>query len=280
MSFTVDTITVNLEDDYSGQASISSATGHGAHATSLVEDVQTALGSAYTVSNNDGKLKIEKNVADLDDPQPAELTAPSVSVTDDKLAFSTHAAVTSGAVNWSGGVAVADLTINGVAIASSTYTGAQLASRINSQVGGVFASFSSNQMTIKSASAITIGGGSSAGFTAGRTAIGTGDTQTLNAVDVSSADLANVSLMRIDSALTAVNALRGQFGAMQNRFDSAVASLQVQSENSTAARSRIQDADFASETANLTRSQILQQAGTAMLAQANSLPQSVLSLLK
>ena len=69
-------------------------------------------------------------------------------------------------------------------------------------------------------------------------------------------------------------------GALQSRFESAVTNLQTSSENLSAARSRIQDADFAAETANLTRAQILQQAGVAMLSQANSAPQSVLSLLK
>ena len=67
---------------------------------------------------------------------------------------------------------------------------------------------------------------------------------------------------------------------MQNRFESVIASLQVASENTAAARSRILDADFAAETANLTRAQILQQAGTAMLAQANALPNNVLTLLR
>ena len=76
-----------------------------------------------------------------------------------------------------------------------------------------------------------------------------------------------------------MNSSRAELGAIQNRFSSVVANLQTSAENLTAARSRIQDADFAAETAELTRGQILQQAGTAMIAQANSLPQSVLSLL-
>lgn len=84
----------------------------------------------------------------------------------------------------------------------------------------------------------------------------------------------------IDAALKAVSEERATYGAAQNRFDSTIANLQVASENTAAARSRITDADFASETANLSRSQILQQAGTAMVAQANQLPQGVLSLLR
>lgn len=84
----------------------------------------------------------------------------------------------------------------------------------------------------------------------------------------------------IDDALKTVNAERSTYGSTQNRFDSIVSNLQVSIESQSASRSRIMDTDFAAETANLTRSQILQQAGTAMLAQANSLPNGVLSLLR
>ena len=84
----------------------------------------------------------------------------------------------------------------------------------------------------------------------------------------------------IDAALAQVNSSRSDLGAIQNRFESTIANLQTASENLSASRSRIQDADFAAETANLSRAQILQQAGTAMLAQANALPQNVLSLLR
>jgi flagellin len=84
----------------------------------------------------------------------------------------------------------------------------------------------------------------------------------------------------IDTALDTVNSERATYGAVQNRFEAVISNLQIAAENQTAARSRIMDADFARETAALTRAQILQQAGTAMLAQANSAPQSVLSLLR
>jgi flagellin len=87
-------------------------------------------------------------------------------------------------------------------------------------------------------------------------------------------------LNRVDAALTSVSTLRSTFGAIQNRFESVIANLSATAENLTASRSRVQDADFAAETANLSRSQILQQAGTAMVAQANQLPQGVLALLR
>ena len=97
-----------------------------------------------------------------------------------------------------------------------------------------------------------------------------------------SADTAALATVidNLDTALTTVNNQRANLGATQNRFESVVANLQVSIESQSASRSRIMDADFASETANLTRGQILQQAGTAMLAQANSLPNGVLSLLR
>ena len=91
---------------------------------------------------------------------------------------------------------------------------------------------------------------------------------------------ASAALGKLDDMLSLVNSKRAEFGATQNRFEAVIQTLQVSAENQTAARSRIMDADFASETAALTRAQVLQQAGTSMLSQANSLPNNVLSLLR
>jgi flagellin len=99
-------------------------------------------------------------------------------------------------------------------------------------------------------------------------------------LDVSSYQDAQDALKTVDSALKYISGERAKLGALQSRFESTVSSLQVSSENMSAARSRIQDADFAAETANLSRAQILQQAGTAMVAQANQGPQGVLALLR
>ncbi|MDH4290128.1 MAG: flagellin, partial [Aquincola sp.] len=98
--------------------------------------------------------------------------------------------------------------------------------------------------------------------------------------NVTTAALATTALGNIDTALDAVNSERALYGATQNRFDAIIGTLQVAAENQAAARSRITDADFAAETANLSRAQILQQAGSAMVAQANQLPQQVLALLR
>ena len=100
------------------------------------------------------------------------------------------------------------------------------------------------------------------------------------AADIKDVGKSREALDKLDKMLATVNAKRAEFGATQNRFEAVIQTLQVSAENQTAARSRIMDADFASETAALTRSQVLQQAGTAMLSQANSLPNNVLSLLR
>ncbi|RRU09810.1 flagellin [Stenotrophomonas sp. 278] len=99
-------------------------------------------------------------------------------------------------------------------------------------------------------------------------------------LDISSVSGAQQALSIVDKALTAVNSSRADMGAIQNRFTSTIANLNTTSENLSASRSRIRDTDYAKETAELTRTQILQQAGTAMLAQANQSPSSVMSLLQ
>ena len=111
-------------------------------------------------------------------------------------------------------------------------------------------------------------------FTAGKAAEGFAD------LDISSKDGADNAILAMDAALNSINSSRADLGAIQNRFTSVVANLNTSSENMSAARSRIRDVDYASETAELTRNQILQQAGTAMLAQANQSSQNVLSLLR
>lgn len=88
------------------------------------------------------------------------------------------------------------------------------------------------------------------------------------------------AIVAMDAALRAINGARADLGAIQSRFETTVENLSVNTENLSASRSRIMDADFAAETANLSRTQILQQAGTAMVAQANQLPQQVLKLLQ
>jgi flagellin len=102
----------------------------------------------------------------------------------------------------------------------------------------------------------------------------------VSAIDISSIAGANTAVGIVDAAISQISKMRADMGAVQNRFNATITNLQTSSENLSAARSRIRDADYAAETAIMTRNQILQQAGTAMLAQANALPNSVLTLLK
>jgi flagellin len=102
----------------------------------------------------------------------------------------------------------------------------------------------------------------------------------VSTIDISTVAGSTRALKIVDAALASVDGQRANFGALQSRFESTISNLGSSVENLSASRSRIQDADFASETANLSRSQILQQAGTAMVAQANQLPQGVLALLR
>jgi flagellin len=132
-------------------------------------------------------------------------------------------------------------------------------------------------ITLSSASNFTLGGTdlNLAGLSTASPAL-----TRLDTVDISTVEGANAAIAVLDGALSQVTSIRADLGAVQNRFSSTVANLQATTENLSAARSRILDADFAAETASLTRAQILQQAGTAILAQANAIPQNVLSLLR
>ncbi|RMF95824.1 MAG: flagellin [Gammaproteobacteria bacterium] len=133
-------------------------------------------------------------------------------------------------------------------------------------------------ITLSASQNITLGGPvADIGFTGTSIAV---DSNTLSTVDVLNVTNSENAIQRVDAALTTVSSLRSQLGAVQSRFESITANLQTVSENLQASRSRILDADFAAETANLTKAQILQQAGVAVLAQANAVPQTVLGLLR
>ncbi|MES3009253.1 MAG: flagellin [Pseudomonadota bacterium] len=184
-----------------------------------------------------------------------------------------------------------DLTINGTDIGVLSAAGttqerqAQVVDAINriSSTTGVGAFFDSqnNVIALTSASTITLTGaaGASVGFVAADSATAAASAN-MASLDISSYGGAQLAIQQADAAQKQISTARAGLGAVQSRFDNAIANIQINSENTTAARSRIMDTDFASETASLTRAQILQQAGTAMLSQANQLPQQVLSLLR
>jgi flagellin len=163
----------------------------------------------------------------------------------------TGTAITSSDITAAAGVTATD----GAYTASTTYGTISLTSNANYQVGG--------------------NNPSKAGLSTASSSL-----TAISTVDISSVSGANTAITLVDGALDQISSIRATLGAVQNRFQLTISSLQSTSENLSAARSRILDTDYAAETANLTRAQILQQAGTAMLAQANSAPNTVLTLLR
>jgi flagellin len=216
------------------------------------------------------------------------------------LGSSSVAQVTGAAASTFGAIAAGDLTINGISVGAigadtnAANRASSIAAAVNSYSSqtGVYATVLSsaptqvvltNSGSVPATPNVVIGlAGTATTASTGLTAATTTAAASTGfaALSLTSVAGADTAMTQMDAALTAVNTARANLGAIQNRFSSTVANLQTASENLSASRSRIQDADFAAETANLTRAEILQQAGTAMLAQANSLPQNVLTLLK
>ncbi|KRG47659.1 flagellin [Stenotrophomonas beteli] len=197
------------------------------------------------------------------------------------------------------GVAIADVSVKQGADAAATGKASReaLVTAINAKIGetGVYAEVNGTAgVTLTSVKdsanadgsfkAITATPGTWTGATAptftATTAATAPAAKYASNLDVSTVKGAQQAMEIVDKALGAINSTRADLGAIQNRFTSVVANLQTSSENLSSSRSRIKDTDFAKETAELTRTQILQQAGTAMLAQANQVPQGVLSLLR
>ncbi len=212
---------------------------------------------------------------------------------------STAAATAFGTTLGAGAIQIKDaagvqVSVGGfVAGTTASAVATDVAAAINAVSGqtGVSATVgTANTLTLTSAHAIAItlgtGTGTTAataantGLTAAVTTVATAVTTGFDTLDISSAGGASTAIRLMDSAINAVNTSRADLGAIQNRFSSVVSNLSINSENISAARGRIRDADFAKETASLARNQILQQAGIAMLAQANSIPKNVLSLLR
>jgi flagellin len=180
----------------------------------------------------------------------------------------------------SDGVTTAGSAMTTLTDVSAAGTGAEAAASDSSFVGGtvIFESTLNNgYFTVVSA---TTGGTASDLFvTAADSMLSTATTNTVENLDISTRDGSRTAIKTVDGGLDYIANIRADLGAVQNRFESTIANLQNVSENLSSSRSRILDADFASETADMTKAQILIQSGVAMLAQANQLPQQVLSLL-
>jgi flagellin len=215
-----------------------------------------------------------------------------INANDTNLGTYTSAQVTGVAATATTAITAGDLTINTVSVgaiataSSATERAAQIRDAINSvadQTGVYARNDTATTLTLVSTGDITIGlAGTATTATTGLTAATTtaGTSTGFATLDLTTTAGADTAINQMDAALQAINSARADLGAIQTRFESAVASVQTTSENLSAARSRIRDADFAAETANLTRAQILQQAGVAMLSQANAAPQTVLGLLR
>ncbi len=294
-TFTIDlggtTQAINLDQDYTGDVA------------GLVSEIQSqidagGLNGLVTVSESGGVLSLT---------QAGDLGGEALTVTgtDADALFGAGRTATTGIP---AGNNQFDIAVNGgaastITIDDGTYTTLEsLADNINQKIaadaglkGEVRATVNEGKLQFVTtdtgaAADVTItdttgnvGGVANLGFTTGATAAGVDEgAQAANSVekiDITTVDGAQAAIATIDAALQEVDVTRASLGAIQNRFDSTISNLQNVSENASAARGRIQDTDYAAETANLTKNQILQQAGTAILAQANQLPQAVLSLL-
>lgn len=159
-------------------------------------------------------------------------------------------------------------------------SGAYSTSGTGMRIGGQLTLDSDKSYSVQ-ASGFAFGAGAvAAGVAASGTTASGSTLSAVSGLDVTTVANATNALRIVDSAIAAISGQRAKFGALQSRFEATISNLQTTSENMSAARSRILDTDYAAETANMTKGQILQQAGTAMLAQANSLPNQVLSLLQ
>jgi flagellin len=231
-----------------GMAAAASAAQRGADAAAAVNKVSSQTGVTATFNTTTGAVALSA----------ADGRNISVNFNNTAQANMSFTAASTG---------ITGTTItSGVAQTSTLTTAATLSLSSTSSAG----------ITVGGAVVASSGLGAVVGLNAATSTAGAG----ISTLNLTTAAGATSALATIDAALNTVNSTRSALGAYQNRFSSAISSVQTTSENLSGARSRIQDADFAAETANLTRGQILQQAGTAMLAQANSLPNGVLSLLR
>ena len=279
----------------SGTAGATSAVGLGtgtvtygtlAGGTALSVTTSTAAGQLFINGVDVGEIAAGTSVTDRGDKVAAAINA----LSERTGVTATNAA---GKVTLSGAVysnSASDNTFTGSATTGNTSFGinATFTSATNIAVTVTAAQYvSRSTVTLNSAASagISVAGvnsnalsatGLSEGFKEATSVAGAG----VSAIDLTTAAGAQAALAAVDSAVNTVNSTRAALGAYQARFTSVVASLATTAENMSASRSRIQDADFAMETANLSRAQILQQAGTAMVAQANQLPQGVLALLR
>ncbi|WP_138514088.1 flagellin [Rhodoferax bucti] len=249
------------------QVELNIAATAGSYTLSLQGDNTTAETVSFTLTATSGADRLSAAVAAINDKSAktgitATLEADKIILTN---ATGNDIVVGDTAIQNAGATTVTKLDAAGAAVGGGVSLTADTNANFTTASGYITLD-SDKSFAVTSASNAMTSGGSSL--------------QKVADLDVTTFNKATNSLKTVDSALSFINGERAKLGALQSRFESSIASLNITSENLSASRSRIQDADFAAETANLSRAQILQQAGTAMVAQANQLPQGVLSLLK
>jgi flagellin len=252
------------------QVELDIATVTGSYSLSIQADNTTAQSVSFTLTAASGADRLSAAVAAINDQSAKTGVTASLNTTGDKViltnATGNDIVVGDTAVVNAGDTKVTKLQADGTAVGTAvTLTANDSAANFTTASGYI---------TLDSDKSFSVTSASNALTTKGS------DLKKVADLDVTTFDKATNALKTVDSALAFISGERAKLGALQARFETSIASLNITSENLSASRSRILDADFAAETANLSRAQILQQAGTAMVAQANQIPQGVLSLLK
>ncbi|WP_291519543.1 flagellin [Acidovorax sp.] len=252
------------------QVELDIAATAGSYTLSIQGDNTTAQNVSFTLTATSGADRLSAAVSAINDQSAKTGVTASLNSAGDKViltnATGNDIVVGDTAVVNAGDTTVTKLQADGTAAGGAVTLTAAGSTANFTTVSGYITLDSDKSFAVTSASnALTTGGSS---------------LQKVSDLDVTTFSKSTNALKTVDSALSFINGERAKLGALQSRFETSISNLQVTSENLSASRSRILDADFAAETANLSRSQILQQAGTAMVAQANQLPQGVLALLR
>jgi len=270
-----------------GTVGATSSTGLGTGTVSFFDSTSATVPSSFTALTTGAVLINGVDVGAITATTSAVLRGAQVAAAINAVSAQTNVTATSdatGLVKLSG--AVISTTFTGTGTAANTGLAVDGGGTLTADASSrVWLSRSSVKLQSASVSGISVAGltstaAASAGLAEGATAATTTAGAGVSALDLTTATGAQAALATVDSAINTINSTRAALGAYQARFVSVVASLATTAENLTASRSRVQDADFAAETAALSRAQILQQAGTAMVAQANQLPQGVMALLR
>jgi flagellin len=251
------------------QVELDIAATAGSYTLSIQGDNATAQNVSFTLTATSGADRLSAAVSAINDQSAKTGVTASLNTTGDKViltnATGNDIVVGDTAVQNAGATTVTKLQADGTAVGAGVSLAADTTANFTTASGYITLDSDKSFSVTSASNALTTGGS---------------DLKKVADLDVTTFDKATNALKTVDSALSFINGERAKLGALQARFETSIASLNITSENLSASRSRILDADFAAETANLSRAQILQQAGTAMVAQANQIPQGVLSLLK